>query len=48
MAPSEQNSPTAISHGYPSPFNKQDFNLKPDLMKTIEAFKEEINKSQKK
>ena len=47
MVPSEPSSPTTASPGNPNTPEKQDSDLKSDLMKVIEAFKEDINNSLK-
>jgi hypothetical protein len=47
LTPSEPSSPTTASPGNPNTPEKQDSDLKSDLMKVIEAFKEDINNSHK-
>jgi hypothetical protein len=48
MAASESSSPTTTSPGYPNILEEQDNVPKSHLMKIIETFKENINKSLKK
>ena len=44
MAPSEHSYPTTPSPGYPNTTKTQENDLKSNLIKMIEAFKEESNK----
>jgi hypothetical protein len=44
IAPSEPNSPTTSSPGYPNTPEEQNYDLKSHLMKMIEVFNKEINK----
>jgi hypothetical protein len=44
---SEPSTPTTTSTGYPNTHEKQDNDLKSDLMKVIEAFREDIKKPHK-
>ena len=43
MAPSELNSPTTARPGYPNTPEKQDLDLKSQLMMLTEGFKKDIN-----
>lgn len=47
MTPSEPNSPTTASRGYPKISEEYDADLKCHLMKIIETFKEDIHNSLK-
>ena len=47
MAPSQPNSPTTSSPGYPNILEKQDLDLKSQLKIPIEGFKKDINSSLK-
>jgi hypothetical protein len=47
MTPSEYSYPTTASPGYPDTTETQENHLKSNLIKMIEAFKEEMNKSLK-
>ena len=48
MAPPELSYPTTASPGYPNPVKALEDDLKSNLVKGIEAFKEDMNKSLKK
>ena len=47
MVPSEPNSPTTASPGHPNTLEKQDLDLKSQLMMMIGGFKKDINNSLK-
>jgi hypothetical protein len=47
VTPSEHSYPTTASPGYPNRPEAQENDLKSNLIKMIEAFKEEMNKSLK-
>lgn len=47
MGPSEPRSPATASSGYPNIPEEQVYDLKYHLMKMLETFKENINKSPK-
>ena len=47
MAPSEPNSPTTASPGYPSTPEKQELDIKAQVMMLLEEHKKDINKSLK-
>jgi hypothetical protein len=47
MKPSEHSYPTTKSPGYPSKIKAEGNDLKTNVIKIIEAFKEEMNKSPK-
>ena len=47
MTPSKHSYPTTASLRYPNTAEAQENDLKSNLIKMIEAFKEEINKSRK-
>jgi hypothetical protein len=46
--PLEHSYPTIAGHGYPNTTESQEYDLKYNLIKMIEAFEEEKNKSLKK
>jgi hypothetical protein len=47
LAASEPSSPSIVSPGYPNTPEKQDFDLKSNIMMMIEDFKKDINNSLK-